>query len=131
MGGMQALEWIVRYPDTIDNCICIASAAGLSAQALAFDIIGRKAILSDPHWNGGDFYGSGHTPVDGLAGRRAAAAKRGLLHSVPGSLFPAHPPLGAACHARPSRRRPVRRQSWRAAAMRPLGRGTAVPVRGA
>ncbi|MEI6971935.1 MAG: alpha/beta fold hydrolase, partial [bacterium] len=47
MGGMQALEWVIRYPDMIDNCICIASAAGLSAQALAFDIIGRKAIVSD------------------------------------------------------------------------------------
>lgn len=67
MGGMQALEWVIRYPDMIDNCICIASAAGLSAQALAFDIIGRKAITSDPHWNGGDFYGTGHSPASGLA----------------------------------------------------------------
>lgn len=67
MGGMQVLEWIIRYPDMIDNCICIASAAALSAQSLAFDIIGRKAVTSDPHWNGGDFYGTGNLPGSGLA----------------------------------------------------------------
>jgi homoserine O-acetyltransferase len=66
-GGMQTLEWAIRYPDTIDRCICIASATSLSAQALAFDIIGRKAIMSDPHWQSGDYHGTGHSPTSGLA----------------------------------------------------------------
>jgi len=67
MGGMQALEWSIRYPDMIDRCICVASAASLSAQALAFDIIGRGAITSDTDWQGGDYYGTGRSPVHGLA----------------------------------------------------------------
>ena len=66
-GGMQALEWAIRYPDTIDRCVCIASAVSLSAQALAFDIVGRKAVVSDPEWHGGDYYGSGPGPASGLA----------------------------------------------------------------
>ncbi|MEI6218027.1 MAG: homoserine O-acetyltransferase, partial [bacterium] len=67
MGGMQVLEWIIRHPEMIDNCICIASAARLSAQALAFDLIGRKAITDDPQWAGGDFYASSDLPTRGLA----------------------------------------------------------------
>ena len=66
-GGMQAMEWAIRFPEMIDRCICIASAARLSAQALAFDIVGRKAILSDPAWQGGDYYGTGQKPASGLA----------------------------------------------------------------
>lgn len=66
-GGMQALEWSVRFPDMLDRCIVIASSASLSAQALAFDIVGRKAIMFDPDWQGGDYYGSGRKPVKGLS----------------------------------------------------------------
>jgi len=60
---MQALEWALRYPETIERCICIASATSLSAQALAFDIVARNAITSDPDWQGGDYYGAGRGPV--------------------------------------------------------------------
>jgi homoserine O-acetyltransferase len=66
-GGMQALEWTLRYPDMIDRCICIASAKSVSTQTLAFDVIGRKAITSDPDWRGGDYYGTGRSPGSGLA----------------------------------------------------------------
>jgi homoserine O-acetyltransferase len=66
-GGMQVLDWVIRYPDTVDRCVCIASAARLSTQALAFDIVGRSAILSDPNWLGGDFYGTDRLPSDGLS----------------------------------------------------------------
>jgi homoserine O-acetyltransferase len=69
-GGMQALDWAMRYPDMIDRCICIASATSLSAQALAFDIVGRKVIMSDADWQGGDFYGTARAPARGLAQAR-------------------------------------------------------------
>lgn len=70
LGGMQVLEWSLRFPSQVERCICIASAASLNAQALAFDIVGREAILSDPQWAGGDYYGTGHLPAMGLAQAR-------------------------------------------------------------
>lgn len=69
-GGMLVLEWSIRYADVPDHCICIASAASLSAQALAFDIVGREVITSDPGWAGGNYYGTGKLPKDGLAAAR-------------------------------------------------------------
>lgn len=70
LGGMQVLEWSIRYPEMVEKCICIASAASLNAQALAFDIVGRHAIVADPCWNGGDYYGTGRVPAPGLAQAR-------------------------------------------------------------
>jgi homoserine O-acetyltransferase len=67
LGGMQALNWTIRYPDSVDRCVCIAAAASLSAQALAFDIVGRGAIMSDPNWRDGNYYGTGGAPDDGLS----------------------------------------------------------------
>ncbi len=69
-GGMQVLEWSIRYPEVPKNCICIASAASLSAQALAFDIVGREVITNDPGWVGGNYYGTGQLPRNGLAAAR-------------------------------------------------------------
>ncbi len=66
-GGMQAIEMALCYPEMVEHCICIASAASLSAQALSFDIVGRTAITSDPDWNGGDYYENGKVPGNGLA----------------------------------------------------------------
>lgn len=70
LGGMQVLAWSIRHPEMVDTCICIASAASLSTQALAFDIVGRDAILTDPKWAGGDYYGAGEGPELGLAQAR-------------------------------------------------------------
>lgn len=67
MGGMQALEWAVNYPDTVLACIVIASTSKLSAQSIAFNAIGRNAILSDPNFNNGDYYGAENQPERGLA----------------------------------------------------------------
>lgn len=67
MGGMQALQWSTAYPDKVRKCICIAAAACLSAQALGFEIIGRKAIVHDGDFHGGDFYRHGAVPEHGLA----------------------------------------------------------------
>lgn len=69
LGGMQALEWAIRHPGFVERTICIASGASLSAQALAFDIVSREAILADPGWMGGDYYGKA-VPSWGLAHAR-------------------------------------------------------------
>ena len=55
-GGLQVLEWCVRYPDIVEKAVCIASAEHLSAQALSFDIIARNIIMADPNWNKGYYY---------------------------------------------------------------------------
>ena len=67
MGGMQALEWTVNYPDMVSACIIIASTSKLSAQSIAFNAIGRNAILSDPNFNNGNYYGAKNQPERGLA----------------------------------------------------------------
>jgi len=66
MGGMQALEWAVAYPDRVVSAIPIATTARSSAQQIAFNEVGRQAIMADPDWNGGDYYGA-KPPARGLA----------------------------------------------------------------
>jgi len=66
MGGFQALEWAVRFPDQVASVHAIATAVRLSTQAIAFDEVGRQAIMADPDWAGGDYYGKS-TPGAGLA----------------------------------------------------------------
>jgi homoserine O-acetyltransferase/O-succinyltransferase len=56
MGGMQALQWLVSYPEMVRLAIPIATTSRLSAQAIAFDEVGRQAIMSDPEWMGGEYY---------------------------------------------------------------------------
>ena len=67
MGGMQALEWAVNYSDMVVACLVIASTSNLSAQSIAFNAIGRNAILSDPNFNNGNYYDSQNQPERGLA----------------------------------------------------------------
>ncbi len=66
MGGMQALKWASEYSSRIGAAICLATTARLSAQGIAFDAVGRNAIMSDPRWNNGDYYES-EPPARGLA----------------------------------------------------------------
>ena len=66
LGGNQALQWTVAYPEMVAGCVAIATCASLSAQGIAWNEIGRQAITSDPAWNGGDYYG-GPQPERGLA----------------------------------------------------------------
>lgn len=66
MGGMQALEWVIAYPEIVRSAIIIASTSRLSAQGIAFNEVGRNAIVSDPNWNEGNYYGK-KIPVRGLA----------------------------------------------------------------
>ncbi len=57
LGGMQALEWSVRYPDMVRAVIPIATTMRHSALAIAFNEVARQAIMADPNWNHGDYYG--------------------------------------------------------------------------
>ncbi|HEX3880111.1 MAG TPA: homoserine O-acetyltransferase [Bryobacteraceae bacterium] len=66
MGGMQALEWAVAHADRVVSAIPIASTARHSAQQIAFNEVGRQAIMADPNWNNGDYY-SATPPGAGLA----------------------------------------------------------------
>ncbi len=66
LGGMQALEWAVAYPDAVDGIIPIASTARLSAQGVAWNAIARNAILADPDWQGGSYYDTGRAPERGM-----------------------------------------------------------------
>lgn len=66
MGGMQALEWAVTYPDHVAAALPIATTARHSAQQIAFNEVGRQAIMADPDWNNGNYYGS-RLPGRGLA----------------------------------------------------------------
>lgn len=66
MGGMQALEWAVEYPERVRKVLFIASTPRSSAQNIAFNEIGRQAIYADPRWKRGDYYG-GPAPDAGLA----------------------------------------------------------------
>ena len=66
MGGMLALEWIVRYPESTRTAIPVATSARLNAQSIAFDAVGRNAILADPNFNDGQYH-DGSPPEKGLA----------------------------------------------------------------
>ena len=67
MGGMQVLEWTVRYPDRVAGAIPIATTACLGAQALAFDAVGRNAIRFDPEFHDGEYREHHTKPRRGLA----------------------------------------------------------------
>ena len=57
MGGMQALQLAVAYPERVHSVIAVATAAQQSPQAIAFNEVGRQAIMADPNWRGGHYYG--------------------------------------------------------------------------
>jgi len=63
---MQALEWAVSYPESVVSAIPIATTARHSAQQIAFNEVGRQAIIADPDWNEGNYY-AGKPPARGLA----------------------------------------------------------------
>ena len=66
LGGMQALQWTLEYPERIRHALVIASAPKLTAQNIAFNEVARQAILSDPDFHGGHYYEHGVVPVRGL-----------------------------------------------------------------
>jgi len=66
IGGMQVLEWAVRYPERVFAAIPLATTTRHSALAIAFNEVARQAIMTDPHWNQGNYY-EGQRPDTGLA----------------------------------------------------------------
>ena len=67
LGGMQALQWAITYPEKIKNSIIIAAAAKLSAQNIAFNEVARQAIITDPEFHDGRYNNFGVVPKRGLS----------------------------------------------------------------
>lgn len=67
VGGMQALAWAKLYPERVHAVIADATSPSASAQAIAFNEVGRRAILEDPDYQDGDYYGAPNQPDAGLA----------------------------------------------------------------
>src|SRR3954464_4614131 len=66
LGGMQALEWAILYPDQVDAIVVIASTHALQPQGLAWNAVARNAITADPDWHRGHYYDTGRSPNAGL-----------------------------------------------------------------
>ncbi len=66
LGGMQTLQWAASYPEMMDGILALATTSRHSPQAIAFNEVARQSIMSDPHWNNGDYY-DGVRPDLGLA----------------------------------------------------------------
>ncbi|MEM1110118.1 MAG: homoserine O-acetyltransferase [Planctomycetota bacterium] len=67
LGGHQALTWATQHPERVQTCVAIATSPRLTSQALAFDVIARNAIQTDPHFHGGQYYNQPTQPDTGLA----------------------------------------------------------------
>lgn len=66
MGGQQVLEWLVSYPERVRSAVVVATAARHSPQQIAFNEVGRQAIMADPKWRSGRYYGD-DPPAKGLS----------------------------------------------------------------
>jgi homoserine O-acetyltransferase len=67
LGGMQAFEWSILYPNQVDAVVAIASTHAIRPQGVAWNAIARNAITADPDWQGGHYYGSGRKPDAGMS----------------------------------------------------------------
>jgi homoserine O-acetyltransferase len=66
LGGMQAFEWAIQFPDQVDRVVSIASTHALHPQGVAWNAIARESIMRDPAWQGGRYYGTGSAPDAGM-----------------------------------------------------------------
>jgi homoserine O-acetyltransferase len=66
LGGMQAFEWSILFPDQVDAVVAIASTHALQPQGVAWNAIARESIMRDPAWQGGRYYGTGQAPDAGM-----------------------------------------------------------------
>jgi len=73
MGGMQALQWAASFPERVFTTMSIAAAHRHSSQNIAFNEVGRQAVMADPDWRGGRYLDQGVRPEKGLAVARMAA----------------------------------------------------------
>jgi len=56
MGGMQGLQWLADFPDSVESAILLATSSSHTAQQIAFNVVGRYAIMKDPDWERGQYY---------------------------------------------------------------------------
>jgi homoserine O-acetyltransferase len=82
IGGQQALEWAVEFPDFVERAVPVAATGALGPQGVGMSEIGRRAIMADPNWQNGAYYGTGRSPEDGLAIARMAGMM--TYQSAPG-----------------------------------------------
>jgi homoserine O-acetyltransferase/O-succinyltransferase len=82
IGGQQALEWAVEFPDFVEKALPVAATGALGPQGIGMSEIGRRAVMADPDWQDGDYYGTGRSPDDGLAIARMAGMM--TYQSAPG-----------------------------------------------
>ena len=83
LGGMQAFEWAVLYPEQVDAIVAIASTHALQPQGLAWNAIARSAIIADPAWQGGHYHGTDRKPDAGMGVARMVGH---ITYLSPGSL---------------------------------------------
>jgi len=57
LGGMQAIQWAIKFPEKIKHAVVIAAAPNLTAQNIAFNEVARQSIITDPDFNKGNYYG--------------------------------------------------------------------------
>jgi homoserine O-acetyltransferase len=72
IGGQQALEWAVEFPGFVEKAVPVAATNVLGPQGVGMSELGRRAIMADPDWQGGDYYGTGRSLDAGLAIARMA-----------------------------------------------------------
>ena len=82
IGGQQALEWAVEFPDFVEKSAPVAATGALGPQGVGMSEIGRRAIMADPDWQNGDYYGTAKSPDEGLAIARMAGMM--TYQSAPG-----------------------------------------------
>jgi len=70
MGGMQAMQFAISYPNNVKSVILIATTSRLSPQAIAFNAVGRNSIISDVNWNNGNYYNQKNKADRGLSNAR-------------------------------------------------------------
>jgi homoserine O-acetyltransferase len=80
IGGCQALEWATRHPDLVSATIAVAATPALGPLAIALNEAGRRAIMADPDWRGGEYASEGVFPAEGLAIARMIAMTQ--FHSM-------------------------------------------------
>ncbi|MDB4138360.1 homoserine O-acetyltransferase [Methylophilaceae bacterium] len=87
LGGMQAIQWAIKFPEKIKNAIVIAAAPNLTAQNIAFNEVARQSIITDPDFNNGNYYGKKIQPRRGLRIARMLGHITYLSDDVMGSKF--------------------------------------------
>ncbi len=81
MGGMQVLEWLLRFPESVHSAMVLECTAKQYPMAMSFHHVGRESILKDPNWQGGNYYGKA-IPKQGLSVARQVSHVTYLSHDT-------------------------------------------------